>query len=633
MADSLRRAPSVPSFKDLEEELTCSICLCVFESPVTTPCGHNFCQSCLEMTWGGQAEFSCPHCRTPFLGRPVLKKNTVLCSVVEQFHSTKTEPPQETWGSPEGKSPPQVPCDSCLEEAAAKTCLTCMASFCQEHLRPHLESRAFQGHQLCQPLRDLQQRKCREHSKLLEYYCKEHASCICCVCLVSHKTCIINPMQAAKAEKERQLKNKLTELYNLGEKASQSLDEVRVQQKQASEMAARKLDLLKNEYVEIKALIEQEENESLKKVEDEETRVSTKFDYVYNVLGRKKNEIQTIRDQIEMMLVEDDDIVFLQKTAKLRQSSIKDVFIPRNDLDQSLIHGVYQRAFGLKETVKCFVAQPQEKKVVGGAQWKPKAFNTSKPQVPGRKNPGANAPQEENPFEKSQQKSREDVDSKERRKPPKAASGPGKKTPTPRAPSASRASSGPIESFLTNSREELLQYPYKITLDFNTVHNKVILSEGNTKMSVSETPQNYGIHPRRFNYCSQVLGYQCFKQGTHYWEVDLEHHNFCGIGICYGSMERQGADSRLGRNSSSWCIEWFNAKISAWHNDVEKRLPNTKATRVGVLLSYEGGFVIFFGLAEKMNVIYKFRAQFTEALYPAFWLFSSGTTLSVCQLK
>lgn len=173
----------------------------------------------------------------------------------------------------------------------------------------------------------------------------------------------------------------------------------------------------------------------------------------------------------------------------------------------------------------------------------------------------------------------------------------------------------------------------KFSLDFNTAHNKVILSERNTKMAVSETPQNYGHHPKRFSYCSQVLSFQCFKRGIHYWEVELEHHNFCGIGICYGSMARHGAESRMGRNNSSWCIEWFNAKISAWHNDVEKCLPNTKVKKVGVLLNYEGGFVVFFGIGEKFHLLYKFRAQFTEALYAAFWVFSSGTTLSLCQLN
>lgn len=172
-----------------------------------------------------------------------------------------------------------------------------------------------------------------------------------------------------------------------------------------------------------------------------------------------------------------------------------------------------------------------------------------------------------------------------------------------------------------------------ITLDYNTAHNKVILSEGYTKMSVSDTPLPYNYHPQRFTDCPQVLGFQCFKRGIHYWEVELQQNSFCGIGICYGSMSRQGPESRLGRNNSSWCIEWFNSKISSWHDDVEKCLPNVKTTKIGVLLHCEGGFVIFLAPGEKHNLIYKFKTQFTEALYPAFWLFSSGAVLSLCQVK
>ncbi|XP_067403517.1 E3 ubiquitin/ISG15 ligase TRIM25 isoform X3 [Emydura macquarii macquarii] len=659
------RAASVPSLAGLEEELTCSICLCLFESPVTTPCGHNFCGPCLDITWSGLLQgFSCPQCRASYPRRPELQKNTVLCRVVEQFQGTQPAaaagPPEQQQQEEGEEAPPKlggeaggcpVACDSCPEEvAAAKTCLTCMASFCLEHLRPHRESPAFRDHPLRPPLPDLQQRKCPAHNKLLEFYCREHGACICCLCLGQHKPCATGPLGEAKAEKELHLKIRLTELYKQSEKASRALDEVRVLQRQASETASRKMDLLRSEFSEIKALIEEEENKAVKKVEEEEKRVQDKFEYVHSVLGKKKNEIQVIRDQIEMTLTEDGDIAFLKKAVKLRQTSTKDVFIPRIDLDQNLIHTIYQGAFSLKEIVKQTVNQPQEKKMEANLQWKPKPFSTTssnKPPGPGKKagsrgcrqsfpallgpdpvrcrflsarcKPDASKGGKATP--KPPQELSEDAEIKEKRKPAKPA-------PTSANPGATS-----LESFLTKSREELLEYAAKITLDFNTAHNKVQLSERNTKISVSEIPQKYNSHPQRFTYCSQVLGFQCFKRGIHYWEVELQRNNFCGIGICYGSMDRQGADSRLGRNSSSWCIEWFNAKISAWHDDIEKCLPNTKATKIGVLLNYDAGFVIFLGVGEKHNLIYKYRAQFTEALYPAFWVFSSGTTLSICQLK
>uniref|UniRef100_A0A8D0E857 RING-type E3 ubiquitin transferase n=1 Tax=Salvator merianae TaxID=96440 RepID=A0A8D0E857_SALMN len=641
----LMKSSSIPSLCGLEEELTCSICLCIFESPVTTPCGHNFCLPCLDLTWGElQKNFSCPHCRCCFESRPELKKNTVLCRVVEQFQltqdgpSSKEKQKEKRWDA--SSSPPAVACDSCLEKAAAKTCLTCMASFCQEHLRPHLESPAFKSHDLAEPIKDLQQRKCQTHSKLLEFYCKEHGNPICCFCLVTHKSCSTAPLKEAKHEKELQLKKRLTELYALNEKALQSSEKVRMEQKHASDTATRKLDLLKSEFLEIIALIQEEERESVKKLKAEEKRVQDKYEFVYKVLGKKRSEIQGMKDQIEMVLTVNDDITFFKKAAKLRQSSLKDVFVPKIDLDNNVIQSLYQKAFNLKENVKQSLTLPPENKTEAGAQWKTRI--QMQPLQPGRKGSGSSDPKEPSPTATtsnlsatpSQDTTAQDAarDTKQRRRPAKRS-----QSPSQRGRSSSRPQAGTqptaLESFLSKSREELLEFATKFTLDYNTAHKKVILSEKNTKMSVSETVQNYNHHPQRFSYCSQVLGFQCFKRGIHYWEVELEHNNFCGVGICYGSMPRQGAESRLGRNSSSWCIEWFNAKISAWHNDVEKCLPNTNVKKIGVLLNYEGGFVIFFGVSEKMILLYKFKAQFTEALYPAFWVFSSGTTISLCQLK
>nr|XP_020639453.1 E3 ubiquitin/ISG15 ligase TRIM25 isoform X1 [Pogona vitticeps] len=633
---------STLSLGELEEELTCSICLCIFESPVTTPCGHNFCLPCLEMTWGDRPRaFSCPQCRSSFESRPELKKNTVLCRVVEQFRTSQKVPAKELHEEEEKEEKKEKPldlsvaCDSCLVAEAAKTCLTCMASFCGTHLLPHLESPAFRGHQLVRLVKDLQQRKCPTHHKLLEFYCQDHAACVCCLCLALHKACATVPLQEAKEEKELELKKRLAELYSLNKKSSQALDQVRVQQKQVKDTISSKLDLLKSEFLEIRALIQEGEEEAVKNLVSEEKRVYDKYEFVYKVLGKKKAEIQEEKAGIEMALTEDDDIVFLKKAAKLRPVLFKDVFIPKIELDQNLIHTVYQNACGFRENVKQFLTQPKEQKNEGNAQWKTKA-QTQHPQ-PGRKNAASDASKgNDSPSKPLQEKAREDVaaasETKQRRRPPKRTQSP---NPRGRSVSANRPGGHPgtLDAFLNKSRDELLEFATAFTLDFNTAHRKVILSERNTKMAVSDTLQRYVNHPLRFTHCSQVVSFQCFKRGIHYWEVEMEHNNFCGIGICYGSMPREGPESRLGRNSTSWCIEWFNARISAWHNDVEKRLPNTKVKKIGVLLNYEAGFVIFFGVAEKITVLYKYEAQFTEALYAAFWIFSSGTTMSICPLK
>uniref|UniRef100_A0A672RAB0 Bloodthirsty-related gene family, member 21 n=1 Tax=Sinocyclocheilus grahami TaxID=75366 RepID=A0A672RAB0_SINGR len=80
----------------LSEELKCLICLDLFTDPVSTPCGHNFCKSCLNQCWNNSQTYRCPFCKAHFKKRPDLKINTALRPVLELFREksglSKSEP-------------------------------------------------------------------------------------------------------------------------------------------------------------------------------------------------------------------------------------------------------------------------------------------------------------------------------------------------------------------------------------------------------------------------------------------------------------------------------------------------------------------------------------------------------------
>lgn len=180
------------SLLSLEDDLTCSICLGLFENPVSLICGHSFCANCLEATWNDRTtSMFCPHCRMLFSSKPELKKNTVLSAVVDAYRVKAgiSEPVTEVV-EVKSKDPEQIRCDTCMEAEAVKTCLTCMASYCEDHVRPHRENAIFRAHQLCDPLPDLMERLCPDHSKLVEFFCTQHQCCICSTCLqFEHKGC------------------------------------------------------------------------------------------------------------------------------------------------------------------------------------------------------------------------------------------------------------------------------------------------------------------------------------------------------------------------------------------------------------------------------------------------------------
>uniref|UniRef100_A0A3Q3GK03 Uncharacterized protein n=1 Tax=Labrus bergylta TaxID=56723 RepID=A0A3Q3GK03_9LABR len=79
-----------------EEQFLCSICLDVFTDPVSIPCGHNFCKSCITHHWDVNDQCECPMCKDVFEKRPQLRVNTFISEMA--------------------------------------SCLVCLTSYCETHL-------------------------------------------------------------------------------------------------------------------------------------------------------------------------------------------------------------------------------------------------------------------------------------------------------------------------------------------------------------------------------------------------------------------------------------------------------------------------------------------------------------------
>ncbi|XP_069466425.1 E3 ubiquitin/ISG15 ligase TRIM25-like [Ambystoma mexicanum] len=529
------------------------------------------------------------------------------------------------------------------------------------YLRPHLESKAFAHNRLHDPLggSELGLRTCTKHNKLLEYYCVEHGQCLCCNCLTDHKACKTDTVPEAKRKREENLRSRRATLHDKIENVSSAFDKLSSQELKVLDAVNRRKTVLKEEFSEISTIIQLEEQNAMRAIEEEEKRVKNKFAYTQDVLHKKKREFENYKDKVDMLLSEEDDIIFLMKARKLNDSSTKDAYVPKIDCDETLLHNISRSVYCLKEMLRNQTSRrdrttPDGCKESPVPPSEPSFKKIQRPNCP----PAARGPSAtrgevpKNEPKNDSDQSDKPVEGLDKRRPRKKDKT--KKSNPADTPSSSDTNlrSRSRDDFLkykpqksnpadtpslpdTNlrSRDDFLKYAENLSLDFNTAHKRVVLTEGNTKIAVTDTPRNYNEHPQRFTHCSQVLGYQGFARGIHYWEVEIRSSNFCGIGVSYNSIDRRGTESRLGRNKVSRRIEWFNAKLSAWHNDVEEILHIPSPDKVGVLLNCDEGHVNFFALANKTTLLYKFKARFTEAVYPAFWVFSSNTTLAVCPLK
>uniref|UniRef100_A0A8C9SMV5 E3 ubiquitin-protein ligase TRIM39-like n=1 Tax=Scleropages formosus TaxID=113540 RepID=A0A8C9SMV5_SCLFO len=127
------------------EHFTCSLCLEVFNNPVSTPCGHSFCVACISSFWAQGDHCLCPKCEKSFLGRPELCDNTFARDMAEQFKRMTAS------GSDVSiPGPGEVPCDICpgRKLKALKSCLVCLTSYCKTHIEPHQRVATLKRHKL-----------------------------------------------------------------------------------------------------------------------------------------------------------------------------------------------------------------------------------------------------------------------------------------------------------------------------------------------------------------------------------------------------------------------------------------------------------------------------------------------------
>ncbi|XP_069488495.1 E3 ubiquitin-protein ligase TRIM39-like isoform X2 [Ambystoma mexicanum] len=180
--------------------------------------------------------------------------------------------------------------------------------------------------------------------------------------------------------------------------------------------------------------------------------------------------------------------------------------------------------------------------------------------------------------------------------------------------------------------EAMRNYKVPVTLDADTAHAALILSENGRRARWTDRPQTLPDNPKRFISDVCVLGNEGFSSGRHYWELQVLRV-YCGyfVGVAEESVRRiqQSREPPRGRIWALSCyVEEYKAVTADpsglncfSYSDVffSQEAPET----LGVYLDYEEGTLSVYN-ADTMERIHTFtKAAFNEQVYPYFCLWDA----------
>lgn len=542
MASALNTSPAA-------ERFLCSICLEVFTEPVSTPCGHNYCKACIEGYWAVSDVSQCPLCKEDFPGFPELRVNTEFRDMVEVYRMGASG---DFGASPAG--PGEVPCDLChgTKGKALKSCLVCLASYCNTHLEPHHTVQALKWHQLINPVSNLEDRVCKKHNRVMEFFCRREQSCVCVMCLkddhVKHECVSL----------EVEFKERKTKLQRMNRQVSCMLNKkcTKVSMMESSVMQdQQEVRRTKAETIKVFTALESRKVKLMELLEEKQRAAERRSKALIRQLQLEIAEDNRTRIWLQELSKTEDDFRLLQDLPSISSPSTTKHHLLHLDRVRSAVAKMEET---LDEQMENII---RELSLVDEGET------------------GEEPVQAEKLFD---------------------------------------ADLGIIPS----------QFAINVTLDPNTAHPSLILSEDRKQVRDGGAKRRVPNKPVRFDFYHYVLGNEGFSSGRIYYEVLLKGQEGWEVGVTRESISRKDVALSLSPENGCWTLGSYWGRCQANTNPPVVLSLSKNPEKVGVFVDYEGGLVCFYDV-DNRTLIYSFtRCVFAESA-PRLWSLSFLSALRV----
>ncbi|KAI5609395.1 tripartite motif-containing protein 35-like, partial [Silurus asotus] len=178
--------------------------------------------------------------------------------------------------------------------------------------------------------------------------------------------------------------------------------------------------------------------------------------------------------------------------------------------------------------------------------------------------------------------------------------------------------------------QDIVEYS-PVTLNTNTVHPDLSVSDDLTSVRFSDEEQKLPDVPERFDEYCCVLGSEGFNSGTHCWDVEVGDCSGWLLGVMTESVERKG---NVFSRSGIWYVIYDDDKYEAGSTPQRVTLLSVtqKLQRIRVKLDWERGNLSFSDPVTNTH-IHTFTHTFTNKLLPLLSVCGKESPLKILPVQ
>ncbi|XP_044233260.1 tripartite motif-containing protein 16-like [Thunnus albacares] len=567
----LLRAEMAQKGDELDREtFSCSICLDLLKDPVTIPCGHSYCMSCIKGYWDGEDQrkiYSCPQCRQTFAPRPVLVKSTMLAALVEQLKKTglQATPADHCYAGPE-----DVACDVCTGRKlkALKSCLVCLASYCEKHLQTHFESTTFKKHKLVDPSKKLQENICSHHDEVMKIFCRTDQQSICYLCTMDeHKGHDIVSAAEERTERQRELEVSRQNIQQRIQDREKDVKLLQQEVKAVSRSADKAVEDSEKILTELIRLIQKRSSDVKQQIRSQQETEVSRVKELQEKLEQEITELKRKDAELKQLSHTEDHNQFLHNYPSLSQLSAS--------TDSSSINIRPLRYF---EDVTAAVSELRDQlQDILREKWTNISLTVTEVDVL------LSEPEPKTRAEFLKYSCEITLD-------PNTAN------------TQLLLSEGNRKATSMSQQQSYSSHPDRFTECYQVLSRESLTGR-----------------------CYWEVEWRKVRRGR--WGVDV------AVAYKNISRAGNSDECRFGRNNKSWSLKCKAKSFTFVFNKIQTCFSGPRSSRVGVYLDHSAGILSFYSVSETMTLLHRVQTTFTQPLYAGLRLHFDESTAELCKLK